>query len=229
MSRMRMLATMPAAALAVVSACAPLGSLGGLGDVMNGRTETLYGEVRSVDTRRGLIQLREEHGRDYTVRYDNRTRVVYRERQYPVSALDRGDQVQVRVEYDRNNNLRTDRIDVRSSARSRDRDRDRERDRDRQREWERERDRDRRRDGGRDEDYRSGRVQQVDGQVQSVNTFANYFTMTQGRGSAMVVYVPRGTRSEDVRRFERLRRGDRVRAEVRARGNGDHAELVRFR
>jgi hypothetical protein len=44
-----------------------------------------------------------------------------------------------------------------------------------------------------------------------------------------VVYVPRDARRDDVRRFERLRRGERVRVEVRSRGRGDQAELVRFR
>ena len=203
MNRMRVLATMTAVALATaVASCAPLGGLGGLGDVFGGNS--LHGESRSVDTRRGRIQLREQHGRDYTVRYDNRTRVVYQNRQYPVSTLDRGDQVQVRVEYDRNNTAWADRIDLRSSARN----------------------------GGRDDDRRgdvwSSRVQRLDGRVQSVDTRRGYFTMTQN-SSRVTVYMPRNARREDIRRFERLRRNERVRAEVRLVGSRNQAELVRFR
>ena len=205
MIRSRMLRTMPAVALAAaVTSCAPLGGLGGLGDVFGG--DSLYGEIRSVDTRRGRIQLREQYGRDHTVRYDNRTRVVYRNRQYPVSTLDRGDQVQVRVEYDRNNTAWADRIDLRSSARAGDRDR-----------------RDDRRG-----DVWSDRVQLVDGRVQSVDTRRGYFTMTQN-DSRVTVYMQRNARREDIRRFERLRTGERVRADVRSAGSRNQAELVRFR
>lgn len=203
MNRMRVLATMTAVALATaVASCAPLGSLGGLGDVFGGNS--LHGEIRSVDTRRGRIQLREQHGRDHTVRYDNRTRVVYQNRQYPVSTLDRGDQVQVRVEYDRNNTAWADRIDLRSSARNGDRDDDRR------------------------GDVWSSRVQRLDGRVQSVDTRRGYFTMTQNN-SRVTVYMPRNARREDIRRFERLRRNERVRAEVRLVGSRNQAELVRFR
>jgi hypothetical protein len=196
------------ALMAGVTSCAPLGNLGGLGDVFGGNS--VYGEVRSVDTRRGRIQLREQQGRDYTVRYDNRTRVVYQNRQYPVSALERGDQVQVSIQYDRNDDPWAERIDLRSSARSNDRDRDR-------------RDDDRDRD-----DVWSDRVQRLDGRVQSIDTRRGYFTMTQNN-YRVTVYMPRDARREDIRRFERLRRGERVRADVRNRGSQNQAELVRFR
>lgn len=192
------------------AACAPLESLGGLGDVFGGGT-SLYGEVRSVDTRRGRIQVREQYGRDQTVRYDNRTRVVYQNREYPVSSLERGDQVQMRLAYDRNNTAWADRIEVRSSARRTDgRDRDDDRD-----------------DRDRGDGWGSG-VERLEGRVQAIDVRRGYFTMTENR-SSVLVYMPRNARREDVRRFERLRRGERVRVEVRSRGRGDQAELVRFR
>ncbi|HSJ31501.1 MAG TPA: DUF5666 domain-containing protein [Longimicrobiales bacterium] len=188
------------------AACAPLESLGGMGDVFGGGN-SLYGEVRSVDTRRGRIQVREQYGRDQTVRYDNRTRVVYQNREYPVSSLERGDQVQMRLAYDRNNTAWADRIEVRSSARRTDgRDRD---DRDRGDIW-------------------GSRVQRLEGRVQAIDVRRGYFTVTDNQ-SRVLVYMPRNARREDVRRFERLRRGERVRVEVRSRGRGDQAELVRFR
>jgi hypothetical protein len=135
---------------------------------------------------------------------------VYQNRQYPVSALERGDQVQVSIQYDRNDDPWPERIDLRSSARSNDRDRDR-------------RDDDRDRD-----DVWSDRVQRLDGRVQSIDTRRGYFTMTQNN-YRVTVYMPRDARREDIRRFERLRRGERVRADVRNRGSQNQAELVRFR
>jgi hypothetical protein len=199
MSRLRTLAVLGLLA-GLAGACAPLG---GLGDVF-GNGDSLYGEIRSVDTRRGKIQVREQYGRDQTVRYDSRTRVVYQNRQYPVSSLERGDQVQMRVAYDRNNTAWADRIEVRSSARRNDRRSDR------GTVW-------------------SPRVERVDGRVQGVDGRRGYFTMTQNRGPQLAVYMPRNARREDVRRFERLRRGDRVRVEIRSRGSSSQAELVRFR
>jgi hypothetical protein len=196
MSRLRTLAVLGLLA-GLAGACAPLG---GLGDVF-GNGDSLYGEIRSVDTRRGKIQVREQYGRDQTVRYDSRTRVVYQNRQYPVSSLERGDQVQMRVAYDRNNTAWADRIEVRSSARGSDR----------------------------GSVWGSSRVQRVDGRVQGIDVRRGYFTVTGNRNSRVLVYMPRNARREDVRRFERLRRGDRVRADVRSHGRSDQVELVRFR
>lgn len=221
---MRGLTTVAALGLLAASGCSTVGGPGGLGDVF-GTGTTVSGEVRSVDVRRGRIQVREEQGRDRTVRYDDRTRVVYQNRQYPVSSLERGDHVQMQVEYDRNNTAWADRIEVRSSARRSDRDRDRDRERDR-RDGEGRRDRVGERDRG---DVRgSARVERLDGRVQGIDVRRGYFAVAGPRDSRVVVYMPRDARREDVRRFERLRRGDRVRADVRSRGR-DQAELVRFR
>ena len=199
MKRFREARTIAALGLVVLgaAACAPMG---GLGDVLGGvGGRSLYGEVRSVD--RGRIQLREQYGRDYTVRYDNRTRVLYGRQQYPVSALERGDVVQVQVQYDRNNTAWAERIEVRESARDRDRDR-----------------------GG---IWGSTRVQRIDGRVDRIDGRRGWFSIEQGR-SSLIVYLPRDARREDIRRFDRLRRGDRVRADIRIVGR-DQAELVRFR
>jgi hypothetical protein len=196
-NRMKWLPTL-ALLVGSTSACAQMGSLGGLGDVLGGGS-SVYGEVRSVDTRRGRITVREQHGRDQTVRFDSRTRVLYRNSEYSVSSLERGDEVSIRVEYDRNNTPWADRIEVRSSARDDDR-------------------------GG----IWSSRVERLDGRVQAVDARRGYFTLTADRSERVVVYLTRDARRDDVRRFERLRRGERVRVDVRARGRGQ-AELVRFR
>jgi hypothetical protein len=178
-------------------ACASVDDLfGDMGGHPDGRLAQVTGEVRSVDTRRGHLQVRDDRtNRNHTLRYDQRTRVTYGSRQYPASSLERGDYVSVRVSYDRSGNAWADRVDVRS--------------------------------GARDSRNVAGRVQRVDGTVRTVDARRGYFTLDQNRGS-LVVYVPRGIRSSDARRFERLRRGERVRLEVRAL-RSNQAELVRFR
>jgi hypothetical protein len=172
------------------SACAPLDQV----VLPTGRNSTLQGEVRSVDTRRGRLEIREDqYARTRTVRIDNRTRVMDGSRQQRVSSLRRGDHVRVRVSYDRNGAAWADRIDVRHSTRS-----------------------------------VGARVERVDGRVTTVDHRRGYFAVEQGRRSTVVVHVPRGVSRNDARRFDRLRRGDRVRADIRPVGR-DQAELVRFR
>jgi hypothetical protein len=185
-----------AAALLTASAtgCAPLNALD---DVMlpGSSMSTLTGEVRSVDTRRGRIQVREEYGnrRTHTVRVDNRTRINDGQRRSSLSSLRRGDEVRVRLSHDRSGNAWAERIDVRRSQRS----------------------------------TASNRTTRIDGVVRQVDTRRGYFTVEQSRSQSITVYVQRVS-SSDARRFDRLRRGDRVRAEVRLSGR-DRAELVRFR
>jgi hypothetical protein len=172
-----------------------------VGGVLTGRPDDLYGEVRSLDTRRGYLQIREDYGRDFTVRYDGRTRVVYGSRSYPVSSLHRGDLVRVRVAYDRYRQPWAERIEVRRDVRDGG-------------SW---------RDGG-----AAARVARLDGIVRQVDYRRGWFVVERGRYDAVRVLVGRYARSEDVRRFERLRRGQRVRVEVRTSFMGE-AELIRFR
>lgn len=188
-----------ASAVVVAGGCAPLDTV--FGDVMVPNGRSISGEIRSVDARRGRMQVREDHGsRTHTIHYDNRTRVVYNQRQYSASSLQRGDQVRVQVSHDRSGTPWADRVDVRRSVRdSRD-------------------------------SRTSSRVERVDGTVRAVDTRRGYFMVEHSRGRVMTVTVPRNISSGDARRFERLRRGERVRAEVRTwSNNSQQAELVRFR
>lgn len=178
-----------------VSACASMGG------ILGGRPDEIDGEVRSLDTRRGQLQIREDYGRDISVRYDGRTRVVSGGRSYGVSSLRRGDQVRVHLDYDRNDQPWAERIELRRESRS----------------------------GGvwQDRDRRA-RVERWDGVVQQVDHRRGWFTLDRGRSGDVRVYLGRNPRREDVRDFERLRRGQRVRIEVYASSRGQ-AELVRFR
>jgi hypothetical protein len=195
-----MVAALAAVVLALAApGCAPLNALD---DVLqpNGSMSVVSGEIRSLDARRGRMQVRDDYagGRTHTLRYDNRTRVVYAQRQYPASSLSRGDQVRVRVTYDRSGNAWADRVEVRRSAQQ-------------QRTV-----------------ANSSRVERLDGVVRQVDNRRGWFTLEQSRSRSVRVYVPTRLNGTDARRFDRLRRGDRVRVEVRALGRNE-AQLVRFR
>ena len=181
--------------LLTVSACASAGG------VLTGRPDDLYGEVRSVDTRRGYLQLEEDYGHSYIVRYGGRTRVVYGSRSYPVSSLRRGDPVRVRVEYDRQHQPWADRIELRRDGRGL---------------------------AGRDDRGIGSRLERWDGLVRIVDYRGGWFVLDRSRYSDARIYVGRDTRRDDIRRFERLRRGQRVQVEVRTSLRGQ-AELIRFR
>jgi hypothetical protein len=182
------------AVLVVAPACAPLeGAVGGL---PGSRTSLVSGEIRSVDTRRGEIQVRSNVGRTHNLRYDSRTRVVYQSRQYSASALERGDVVRVTVSQDRNGRQWAERVDVRESVSAR--------------------------------RGVSGRVERLDGNVGQVDARRGQFTVVRRGQPTVLVYVSNRAPRDDIRRFERLRRGERVRVDVRA-VNRSTAELVRFR
>jgi hypothetical protein len=184
------------AAAIVVSACAPLGTPMGDVGIPGGRSSYVDGEIRSIDARSSRIGVRDEIGRNRTIQVDRRTRVVYRQRNYPVSALERGDRVRVRVTHDRDGRAWADRIDVRESVRDRGR--------------------------------HAARVATLDGRVNWVDRRRGSFGLALRSGHPATVYLPRGASRSDQTRFQRLGRGDRVRAEVRLVGR-DSYELVRFR
>jgi cold shock CspA family protein len=178
------------------AACSPLGALDGVVLGPGDRHSVMDGQVRSVDLRRSRVEIRDQWNRGQTLRVDRSTRVVYRQRDYPISALERGDVVRVRVARDRNGTVWADRIDVRESVRDR---------------------------GG-----SHGRAERLTGTVDHVDSRRGFFTISPGRNQTLVVYVPSRVSRDDERRFQRLRRGDRVRVEVVPVGRGT-AELVRFR
>jgi hypothetical protein len=184
-----------AGGLMVVGACAPLGAVDVLGQMAAPGVSVVEGEVRSVDARRGTFQLRDVRNRAYTLRFDRGTRVIYRQRDYPVDALERGDVVRVRVSRDHNGRLWADRVDVRQNVRDR---------------------------GG------LARIERVAGRVSHVDARRGHFILDLGRREGLVIHMPSRVTHDDARRFQRLRRGVAVRAEVRPLGRGA-AELVRFR
>lgn len=107
-----------------ISACA--GGLGGLGDIgdilagtIGGGQNQLRAEVQSVDTNRRTIDVVTEDNQRGAVRYDGNTQVIYRQQQYPVTALERGDIVVMQLQQGTSGETYVGRIDVEQSAQER--------------------------------------------------------------------------------------------------------------
>ena len=64
----------------ILSGCSELGQIGLPGDYSNLGGSDLVGEVRDVDTRARQIELSTDTGRKFLLKYDNNTRVSYRQR-----------------------------------------------------------------------------------------------------------------------------------------------------
>lgn len=92
--------------------------MGGAGGQQQGQGQ-LQAEVQSVDTNRQAINLRTQQGQSGAVRFDNDTQVIYRDQRYPVTALERGDIVNVQVRQLQNNEYYAARIDVVQSVQER--------------------------------------------------------------------------------------------------------------
>lgn len=102
--------------VATAGACSQLGSVGDvLGGVLgtgNNGTSEVSGEIRGVDTRNQVIQIRLSDGRTGEVMYDANTRVVWQNREYPATSLEAGDGVTMRLQQDANGRLYTDYVTV---------------------------------------------------------------------------------------------------------------------
>jgi hypothetical protein len=109
-----------------------MGGLGGLGDilgsVMGGAAGTQQGqqqaqqvqaEVQQLDTQRQRVAIRTSQGQTGSVLYDDRTVVVYRQQQYPVTALERGDIVNMQLMQTSQNEIYVARVDVVQSIQER--------------------------------------------------------------------------------------------------------------
>ena len=100
--------------LLVLAACSSNGGLGSvLGSVLGGGqgANQVSGYVQGVDTRSQFIALQSSNGQAVNIQYDNQTKVVYNNQSYPVTSLDRGDQVTARIQ-STNNGYYTDLVQV---------------------------------------------------------------------------------------------------------------------
>jgi len=185
MRAIKQLSMVLALAFISLAGCQELGRIdgpGGYGSVGN----EIVGEVMNVDTRGRQIDIRANSGRTSSVRYDNNTQVVYRQRNYPVSNLERGDYVAARVEQDRDGRYYTDTVTVRESAQDRGTT-----------------------TGG-------GRLDRIEGKIEYVDSRRGTFELRDSRNRLVVVSVPFNAPRPVNDRFNRLRNGDYVRIEGRA-------------
>jgi len=146
----------------------------------------LVGEVRRVDTRNRQIELRSESGRSLQVRYDDNTRVVYRQRDYAVTNLEPGDYVAMRAQEDRDGRYYADYITVRESAQ------------------------DRGGSGGGSVE----RLDRIEGRVERIDSRRGSFEV-RDRSRIVLVTLPYNASRSVSDRFNRLREGDYVRVEGR--------------
>lgn len=185
--RKRLFGILSVAALALTG-CDELARVGDLGNYGSLGSD-LVGEVENVDTRAREIQIRTDSGRTSVVRYDDRTQVIYQQRNYSVANLEPGDYVAARVQQDRNGQNYTDTITVREGVQDRGNKRG------------------------------SGRLDRIEGRIEYVDERRGTFELRDSRNRLIVVAVPFNAPGSVMDRFNRLRTGDFVRIEGRAAGS----------
>ena len=175
------------AALALTG-CDELARVGDLGNYGSLGSD-LVGEVENVDARAREIQIRTDSGRTSVVRYDDRTQVIYQQRNYSVANLEPGDYVAARVQQDRTGQNYTDTITVREGVQDRGIKRG------------------------------SGRLDRIEGRIEYVDERRGTVEVRDSRNRLIVVAVPFNAPGSVMDRFNRLRTGDFVRIEGRAAGS----------
>lgn len=99
-------------------ACSQLGSiLGGIGGG-SPQSNQVSGYVEGVDTRSQQIAIQTQSGQRVMLLFDNQTAVVYQNQNYPVTALERGDQVTARIQSTSGGAYYTDLVQVDRSVSS---------------------------------------------------------------------------------------------------------------
>jgi hypothetical protein len=190
--------------LLVVTGCQELGRIDLPGNYGGSAASNIVGEVRNVDNRTGQIELRTDSGRNLLVRYNDNTRVTYRQRDYAVSNLEPGDYVAMRAQQDRDGRYFTDLITVRESMQER---------------------------GsygrGNGPGGSADRLDRLEGRVNFVDSRTGTFEIRDRSNRPIVVALPYNAPRSISDRLDRLREGDYVRMEGRFL-NQDRFELEAF-
>jgi len=168
--------------LLALTGCPALDIPGGLGGV----NTDVVGEVQFVDSRGRTIEIRTDSGQKSALRYDNNTQVAYRQRNYPVTSLERGDYVAARVQQERDGSYSTTGITVRETAQDRGM-------------------------GA----SKGNQMDRTEGRVENVDTRRGTFEIRDQRNRIVVVSVASNALRTVTDRFNRLRNGDFVRIEGR--------------
>jgi len=185
------------------------GGAGGLGEILgsvlggaqpaSSSVGQLVVEVQGVDQQSQEIEVLTEDGQRGPVEYDANTTVVYQQQEYPVSALERGDVVEMRIQQVAEGRYYTDYVLVRQSAQDR----------------------------GTASGSTTTSLVQATGTVQQIDYNRGWFDLQTSSGT-ITVTLPYNPASTTVTAFERIGRGDRVTVEG-YRIASDRIELVRFR
>ena len=191
----------------MVAACAVAGcsQLEGLGSVLGGpgagsaQTGQVEAEIRAVNTSSQELDIRTTDGQDARIRYDNQTRVIYQDQEYPVTALEYGDLVVMNVQQS-GNTYYTDVIQVRQSVQDR---------------------------SGAGSNTGSGQLSRISGTVGQIDYDRGLFELRTG-SATIAVSMPFGASPADADYFRRLRTGDSVTVEGRYITQ-NRFELERFR
>ena len=190
---MRAKSVAAAVALFVLSGC---GQTAGLGDILGGvlgggaqptgsgaQSGTVSAEVREVDTRNRVLEVRTDDGQNVGIRYDDETRVVYEQREYPVTALEPGDMIRMNVSRTGQNEYYTAQIEVEQSVQDR---------------------------TGYQGTTDPDRLYTLSGTVDQVDQNSGLFTLRTTNGRLYSVSMPFNSSAAARDRFSRLRRGHAV-------------------
>jgi hypothetical protein len=174
-----------ALALIALAGCHEIGHVDDYRDYGSAGRNELIGEVRDVDTRARVIQLRSDTGRTWRVRYDKNTRVVGNS-DHAVRDLEPGDYVAVRAQEDGDGRFYADTILVRDSVQDR----------------------------GGWRGRNASRLDLLDGTVEQIYPRRSSFEL-RDRRRLVVVALPSDAPRRVNDQFRRLSEGDRVQVEGR--------------
>lgn len=185
MTYLRQMTRISAATMLATTAACSSGLGGVLGSVLGGggagQSSQVSGRIQGVNTRNQQITIEQSNGQSIPVHFDNQTRVVYQNQEYPVSALEYGDRVTARIQATQNGAYYTDYVQVDQSVSTSGA-------------------------GG-----SAGNVQSIQGNVRQVDSRNGLFTVDAGNYGTLTVSLPYNPRSSDVSRFQSLRPGDNIR------------------
>ncbi|HEV7589215.1 MAG TPA: hypothetical protein VGO40_13960 [Longimicrobium sp.] len=194
-----------------VTGCSQLGTLGNvLGGVMQpgagSGSAQVTGTVRYVDTQRQMLQVTTQNGQNGNVYFDNRTQVVYQQQNYPVTALEQGDEVTMQLQQDQQGNYYTNYIMVTRSVTN---------------------------NGGYNNTggynnggYNNGSQVQAEGRVGWVDYQRGQFSLVTNRGTYTVM-MPYSSSASDTNQFRSLRQNSYVRVQGQMVSN-NQIQLTRF-
>lgn len=195
----------PLAALVAVGGCG--GGLGGaLGDILLGGAGSPAGqegvvtvEVQQVRQAQSDIVVRTQDGQQGSILYDRNTQVVYQNQEYPVTALERGDVVDMRVQQVQQGYY-ADLIQVRTPVQERQ---------------------------GTSGTAPAQDIYRLEGTIGTIDVSRSMFELNMTQGGTLQVEIPANAPAATHERLREYRTGDYVRVEVRPLDQ-QRAQLVRF-